>query len=176
MEIIQIKNLIKKYKNEKKVLDIKGLTVRQGEIFSLLGPNGAGKSTLINILTTYLDYNSGEIKISGKDLRKEYYEIRKKIACVAQNISIDEYLSLKENLIFQGELYGIENHKINESMCAVFKCMPPFSENSQKIYKRFYTEWLPYSGYTYGEVADIEVYPDNNENSMEIWFSIKLKK
>lgn len=78
MEIIQIKNLIKKYKNEKKVLDIKGLTVRQGEIFSLLGSNGAGKSTLINILTTYLDYNSGEIKISGKDLRKEYYEIRKK--------------------------------------------------------------------------------------------------
>ena len=54
--------------------------------------------------------------------------------------------------------------------------MSPFSENSQKIYKRFYTEWLPYSGYTYGEVADIEVYPDNNENSMEIWFSIKLKK
>ncbi|VEH37886.1 Doxorubicin resistance ATP-binding protein DrrA [Fusobacterium varium] len=52
--------------------------MRQGEIFSLLGPNGAGKSTLINILTTYLDYNSGEIKISGKDLRKEYYEIRKK--------------------------------------------------------------------------------------------------
>ncbi|WP_278537885.1 AraC family transcriptional regulator [Fusobacterium varium] len=71
---------------------------------------------------------------------------------------------------------GIENHKINESMWAVFKCMSPFSENSQKIYKRFYTEWLPYSGYTYGEVADIEVYPDNNENSMEIWFSIKLKK
>ena len=114
MEIIQIKNLIKKYKNEKKVLDIKGLTVRQGEIFSLLGPNGAGKSTLINILTTYLDYNSGEIKISGKDLRKEYYEIRKKIACVAQNISIDEYLSLKENLIFQGELYGIEKEELKK--------------------------------------------------------------
>lgn len=114
MEIIQIKNLIKKYKNEKKVLDIKKLIVKGGEIFSLLGPNGAGKSTLINILTTYLDYNSGEIKISGKDLRKEYYEIRKKIACVAQNISIDEYLSLKENLIFQGELYGIEKEELKK--------------------------------------------------------------
>lgn len=114
MEIIQIKNLIKKYKNEKKVLDIEKLTVKQGEIFSLLGPNGAGKSTLINILTTYLDYNSGEIKILGKSLREESKEIRKNIACVAQNISIDEHLSLKENLIFQGNLYGIAKEELKK--------------------------------------------------------------
>lgn len=68
---------------------------------------------------------------------------------------------------------GMEDHKINKSMWAVFKCLPPFSENSQKIYRRFYTEWLPYSRYTYGEIADIEIYPDNSENNMEIWFSIK---
>ncbi|MDU1909645.1 ABC transporter ATP-binding protein [Fusobacterium sp.] len=114
MEIIQIKNLIKKYKNGKKVLNIKKLTVKQGEIFSLLGPNGAGKSTLINILTTYLDYNSGEIKISGKNLRKESQKIRKDIACVAQNISIDEHLSLEENLIFQGRLYGIAKEELKK--------------------------------------------------------------
>lgn len=114
MEIIQIKNLIKKYKNEKKVLDIKKLTVKQGEIFSLLGPNGAGKSTLINILTTYLDYNSGEIKILGKNLREESKGIRKNIACVAQNISIDEHLSLEENLIFQGNLYGIAKEELKK--------------------------------------------------------------
>lgn len=114
MEIIQIKNLIKKYKNEKKVLDIEKLTVKQGEIFSLLGPNGAGKSTLINILTTYLDYNSGEIKILGKSLREESKEIRKNIACVAQNVSIDEHLSLKENLIFQGNLYGIAKEELKK--------------------------------------------------------------
>jgi len=114
MEIIQIKNLIKKYKNEKKVLDIKKLTVKQGEIFSLLGPNGAGKSTLINILTTYLDYDSGEIKILGKNLREESKEIRKNIACVAQNISIDEHLSLEENLIFQGNLYGIAKEELKK--------------------------------------------------------------
>lgn len=70
MEIIQINNLIKNYKNREKVLDIEKLIIKQGEIFSLLGPNGAGKSTLINILTTYLNYNGGEVKISGKDLRK----------------------------------------------------------------------------------------------------------
>lgn len=114
MEIIQIKNLIKKYKNEKKVLDIKKLTVKQGEIFSLLGPNGAGKSTLINILTTYLDYDSEEIKILGKNLREESKEIRKNIACVAQNISIDEHLSLEENLIFQGNLYGIAKEELKK--------------------------------------------------------------
>ena len=111
---MRIKNLIKKYKNEKKVLDIKKLTVKQGEIFSLLGPNGAGKSTLINILTTYLDYDSGEIKILGKNLREESKEIRKNIACVAQNISIDEHLSLEENLIFQGNLYGIAKEELKK--------------------------------------------------------------
>lgn len=74
------------------------------------------------------------------------------------------------------DIDGMENHKINESMWAIFKCMPPFLENSQKIYRRFYTEWLPYSGYTYGEIADIEIYPDSSEKDMEIWFSIKLKK
>jgi len=112
MEIIQINNLIKNYKNREKVLDIEKLIIKQGEIFSLLGPNGAGKSTLINILTTYLNYNGGEVKISGKDLRKESQEIRKEIACVAQNISIDEHLSLEENLIFQGELYGIAKNEL----------------------------------------------------------------
>lgn len=112
MEIIQINNLIKNYKNREKVLDIEKLIIKQGEIFSLLGPNGAGKSTLINILTTYLNYNGGEVKISGKDLIKESQEIRKEIACVAQNISIDEHLSLEENLIFQGELYGIAKNEL----------------------------------------------------------------
>lgn len=42
MEIIQINNLIKNYKNREKVLDIEKLIIKQGEIFSLLGPNGAG--------------------------------------------------------------------------------------------------------------------------------------
>lgn len=71
---------------------------------------------------------------------------------------------------------GMEKHRISGGIWAVFRCPSPFLENSQKIYRRFYTEWLPYSGYTYGETADIEIYPDNNEKDMEIWFSIKLKK
>ena len=67
----------------------------------------------------------------------------------------------------------MERHKIPGGTWAVFRCSSPFLENSQKIYRRFYTEWLPYSGYTYAETADIEIYPDSNEKDMEIWFSIK---
>ncbi len=51
-----------------------------------------------------------------------------------------------------------------------------FLENSQKIYRRFYTEWLPYSGYTYGETADIEIYPDSNEKDIPNMVFYKIKK
>ena len=79
--MIQAQNIVKTFKNgsvETQVLKGVSVTITDGEFVAIMGKSGAGKSTLINILTTYLDYNSGEIKISGKDLRKEYYEIRKK--------------------------------------------------------------------------------------------------
>ena len=76
LEVIQVENLRKEF-NGVTALDGISFTVKRGEIFGFLGPNGAGKSTLVNILTTYLNYNGGEVKISGKDLRKESQEIRK---------------------------------------------------------------------------------------------------
>lgn len=61
MYAIQIKNVVKEYKNGVQALSGLNLTVKQGELFSLLGQNGAGKSTLIRILTTYLKPTSGHI-------------------------------------------------------------------------------------------------------------------
>ena len=109
MEVIKIENLTKTYKTGNKVLNNLNLTVESGDIFSLLGVNGAGKSTLINILTTFINSTSGKACILGKDIKKEKNFVRRNISCVAQQISIDEHLSLRENMLFQSRLYKIDS-------------------------------------------------------------------
>lgn len=108
MLAIEINNLVKQYKNGVKALDNLSLKVKQGDIFSLLGPNGAGKSSLINILTTFYKPTSGNITMLGKDLFKEPTWVRKQIACVSQSVSIDDHLSLMENMLFQSRLYKVD--------------------------------------------------------------------
>ncbi|MEW9095978.1 MAG: ABC transporter ATP-binding protein [Clostridiaceae bacterium] len=109
MLAIEVNKLVKEYKNGVKALDELNLKVNRGEIFSLLGPNGAGKSSLINILTTFYKPTSGNVTILGKDLCKDPAWVRTQIACVAQRISIDEHLSLMENMIFQSRLYKVDD-------------------------------------------------------------------
>lgn len=109
MLAIETKELVKQYKNGVSALKGLNLSVKQGEIFSLLGPNGAGKSSLINILTTYFTPTSGTVTMLEKDLYSEPAYIRTKIACVAQTVSIDEHLSLWENMMFQSRLYKVDN-------------------------------------------------------------------
>lgn len=107
MNAIEVKDLNKSYKNGVKALNNFNLKVKEGEIFSLLGENGAGKSTLIKILTTYLEADSGSIKIFDEDINENPIAIRSNIACVAQQISIDTHLSLEENMMFQSRLYKV---------------------------------------------------------------------
>lgn len=108
MLAIEIDQLVKQYKNGVRALDDLNLKVNNGEIFSLLGPNGAGKSSLINILTTFYKPTSGNVIMLGKDLCKEPAWVRTQIACVAQRVSIEEHLSLMENMIFQSRLYKVD--------------------------------------------------------------------
>ncbi|GKX29670.1 ABC transporter ATP-binding protein [Vallitalea longa] len=110
MLAIEVDKIVKQYKNGVKALDGLSLQVKKGEIFSLLGPNGAGKSSLINILTTFYKPTSGKINILGKDLCKEPAWVRTQIACVAQRVSIDEHLSLMENMTFQSRMYRVDKY------------------------------------------------------------------
>ncbi|MCX7963428.1 MAG: ATP-binding cassette domain-containing protein [Candidatus Sumerlaea chitinivorans] len=83
------------------------LHVEQGEIFALLGPNGSGKTTLFRILTTLLPLQSGAARVAGHDLAREPAQVRRAIGVVFQSPSLDRKLTARENLIFQGRMYGL---------------------------------------------------------------------
>ncbi|MHC5228166.1 ATP-binding cassette domain-containing protein [Enterococcus sp. LJL99] len=108
MNAIVTKQVRKKYNTGVLALDQLNLTIKQGEVFTLLGKNRAGKSTLISLLTTFKQPSSGTIEILNQQVSNQTMnEIRRKIACVAQTIAIDEHLTLMENRLFQSRLYKI---------------------------------------------------------------------
>lgn len=115
--IINIKNLVKRYKKaEKNAVDDISFTVNKGEFFALLGPNGAGKTTTISILITTLAKTSGEITIAGFDLDTRPSQIRQSIGVIFQSPSLDMNLTAEENIRFHCILYGLYNYHITYSM------------------------------------------------------------
>ena len=108
--ILEIKHLKKSYGQIKAVDDI-SFEVRKGSLFAFLGQNGAGKSTTINVITTLLNKDEGEVLING---RSEENYIRTKIGVVFQENVSDDLLTVKENLISRGVLYLKEKQAVEE--------------------------------------------------------------
>lgn len=102
--IIEIKELTKKYK-ELTAIDNLSFEVKEGEILGLLGPNGSGKSTTINCILALLNYNKGSIKIFGKQMKPDSYEIKSKIGVVFQDVAVFEELTVYENIDYFCGLY-----------------------------------------------------------------------
>lgn len=99
--IIRVDHLVKSYGDIKAVQDISFL-VRRGSLFAFLGPNGAGKSSTINVMTTLLGADSGQVYLNE---RTEEAYFRQKIGVVFQGNVLDDDLTVKENLILRGALY-----------------------------------------------------------------------
>ncbi|MCF8364599.1 MAG: ATP-binding cassette domain-containing protein [Bacteroidales bacterium] len=110
MKIVQISGLRKNFGKIEAIRNI-DLDIEQGEFFGLLGPNGAGKTTTINVLSTVLKPNAGEVKINGFDLLKNPFNCKQSIGIVPQELALYNELSAKENLLFWGGLYGITGIK-----------------------------------------------------------------
>ncbi len=104
--IIEVRNLIKDYKDVHAVKDI-SFDVEEGSFFAFLGINGAGKSTTINILCTVLEKTSGKVTIGGYDLDTQRAKIKELIGIVFQNSVLDKQLTVKENLISRAAYYGL---------------------------------------------------------------------
>ena len=110
--VIEIKNLVKDYKKMKAVDDL-SFDVKEGEILGLLGPNGSGKTTTMNCILSLLKFNSGSIKIFGKEMRPSEYDIKAKMGVVFQEIAVFEELTVYENLDYFCGLY-IKDKKIRK--------------------------------------------------------------
>lgn len=113
--IIEVQKLTKSYDAYPAV---KGITfqVQRGSLFAFLGTNGAGKSTTIEILCTLLDKTSGTVNINGITLSPQQNDlIRKSIGIVFQQSLLDDELSVKENIIHRGRLYGFSKKELLEN-------------------------------------------------------------
>ncbi len=111
--IIEVKNLMKRYKEVLAVDDV-SFSIREGEILGLLGPNGAGKTTIVNVMLGLTRAERGEIVIFGKNLRTGELEIKKDLGVVPQDIAIFEDLTAYENLCYFGKLYGLRGSFLKE--------------------------------------------------------------
>ncbi len=110
-DLIVFENVSKVYKNNFIALDNINLKIKQGEIFALLGPNGAGKSTLINVLCGLVFHSSGKITIGGLDITKNRKEIKKRIGIVPQELHLEAFEKVKDNIAYSRGLWGKKEDK-----------------------------------------------------------------
>jgi ABC-2 type transport system ATP-binding protein len=94
-------------------------SVGRGELFGLLGPNGGGKSTLFKILTTLIVADKGTARILGHDVAREPDAVRRRIGVVFQHPSVDAMLTVEENLLHHGHLYGLHGSGLRQRIDAL---------------------------------------------------------
>jgi len=110
---IEVHDLTKYFGDFTAVKDVT-FAVEQGEVFGFLGPNGAGKSTTIRMLTGILTPSEGKAFVAGYDVATDQEIVRKNIGYMSQNFSLYEDLTVEENLIFYGGLYGMSRDEMSK--------------------------------------------------------------
>lgn len=110
--------------------------VGRGELFGLIGPNGAGKTTTIKILTTLLSPTSGDAHVLGLDIRKDVYEIRKRIGIVfGGERGLYNRVTARENLKYFADLYGVEYSKSRKRIPELVKMVGLEGRENEKVEK-----------------------------------------
>ena len=99
---------LRKSYGDNTVLDGIDLNVAEGSVFALLGPNGAGKTTAVQILSTLLPADGGQMRIAGHDLATDPESVRKAIGVTGQFSAVDNLLTGEENLLLMADLHHLD--------------------------------------------------------------------
>ena len=120
---IEVRGLVKRYKEEVLAVDGVDLSIPFNTIYALLGPNGAGKTTTISVLTTLLEPTDGSAKVLGLDVVKQASEVRKRIGVTFQEMVLDDELTGRQVMDYHGQLYSMSRDarhaKIEELLALV---------------------------------------------------------
>jgi len=119
---IDVRNLRKTYDTLKAVDNI-SFKVKKGSLFAFLGVNGAGKSTTINIISSTLMKDSGDVYIDSLDLEKDNSEVKNRIGIVFQNSVLDLNLSVLDNLRIRCKFYNMKKQQVNKAVNRVVKIL-----------------------------------------------------
>jgi len=108
--IIEIKNLTKKFTDGTQALSRVNLDIQNGEIIALLGPNGAGKTTLISAVCGITNISSGSVTVGGFDVKKDYRKTRSMIGLVPQEIALQPFEKVIDVVRYSRNLFGCKNN------------------------------------------------------------------
>lgn len=111
--MIKIENLVKRYGNIV-ALDHFNLEIEEGEIFGLLGSNGSGKTTAINCMLALLKYDRGSIRIMGREMTPDNYDVKRQIGIVMQDVAVFDELNVHDNIDYFCSLYIKDKNKRRE--------------------------------------------------------------
>ncbi len=115
---IRAEGLVKTFPGVEAVCGL-DLLVHPGEIFGLLGPNGAGKSTTIAMLCALTRPTAGGLWVAGHDVRTRPAAVRRSIGVVFQKTTLDDKLTVEENLRIHAVLYGVPRRRARERVTAM---------------------------------------------------------
>ena len=104
--IVSIKKLSKIYDNNFQALNNITLDIKKNEIIALLGPNGAGKTTMISIICGIVIPTSGSVTVDNFDIIKDYRRTRSRIGLVPQELSLEQFEYVFNNVSYTRGLYG----------------------------------------------------------------------
>ena len=110
---VETRNLRKVF-GELVAVDTLNLTIKRGEVFGLLGPNGSGKTTMIRMFCGLLKPTAGEATVVGYNIRTQSEDIRRNIGYMSQRFGLYEDLTVRENLKFYSEIYGVRGSAGNQ--------------------------------------------------------------
>ena len=108
--IVFVSAVTKRYKSGLTAIDAVNLEIAKGEIFALLGPNGAGKTTLISVICGIVSMTSGQVRVDGHDIGRDYRAARAKVGLVPQEIALDIFATVWNTVRFSRRLFGRQSN------------------------------------------------------------------